>query len=306
MNDIRLPPAVHPGDRVGVAALSGPLDPERLDAGLEALAALGFEPIPARNLRSRHDLFAGRDAERLAGFHELVGDSGVKAIFFARGGHGMLRLLPGIDWALVARHPRAYVGYSDATPFLNYLATRLGLVSFHGPMIATDLARGLDDEERSSLLGALAGEPDLEIDLGGYARAPSSPVTGPLLGGCLSLIAATLGTRWAPSFGGSILLLEDVGEPLYRIDRMLTHLGLSGSLTGIRGIAIGALRGIDEPADRESTVPGRIAEALPDVAVAWGLPAGHAGPNRTFPLGATARLETGAARLLIEPPAPLR
>ena len=101
----RLPPPVRPGARIGVAALSGPVDADRLDAGLAALLALGFEVVAARNLRRRHDLFAGTDRERLAGFHELASDPSLAAIFFARGGHGLLRVLPEIDWALLARHP---------------------------------------------------------------------------------------------------------------------------------------------------------------------------------------------------------
>ena len=95
------------GDRVGVAALSGPVKPERLERGLAALVELGYEPIVARNLGARADLFAGDDRERLAAFHELAADESIAAIFFARGGHGLLRILPGIDWALLSRRPRA-------------------------------------------------------------------------------------------------------------------------------------------------------------------------------------------------------
>jgi len=116
MRTARLPPPVLPGDRVGVAALSGPVDPERLEAGLEALAGLGFEPVPAANLglQSRDGLFAGTDDERLAAFHELAADPEIRAIVFARGGHGILRLLPGIDWdhlaAVSARGARRVLG----------------------------------------------------------------------------------------------------------------------------------------------------------------------------------------------------
>ncbi|HEX6864125.1 MAG TPA: LD-carboxypeptidase, partial [Thermoanaerobaculia bacterium] len=133
---VHLPPPAGPGDRVGVAALSGPVDPAKLEAGISALRGLGFEPVLADNLLSRQGFLAGTDAERLAAFHRLVADPSLTAIFFSRGGYGLMRLLPALDWDLLARHPRAYVGYSDLTPFLLGLVERLGLVSFHGPLVA--------------------------------------------------------------------------------------------------------------------------------------------------------------------------
>ncbi len=154
-----LPPPAGPGDRVGVAALSGPVDPGRLAEGVEALKRLGFEPVLADNLLQRHGLFAGSDAERLAGFHRLAADPDLPVILFARGGHGVLRILPDLDWDLLARRPRAYMGFSDLTPFLLAVVHRLGLVAFHGPMVAADLARGLSAEDEASFLAALAGRP---------------------------------------------------------------------------------------------------------------------------------------------------
>lgn len=290
-----------PGARVGVAALSGPVDSESLRRGLEALSALGFVPVPAPNVSARtpERLHAGSDDERLDGFHELAADPDVAAIFFARGGHGLLRLLPRLDWDLLASRPRAYVGYSDLTPLLLELTRRLGLVTFHGPMVAADLARGLEPDERSSFLDALAGRLPREVPLAGAAAGAAE---GPLLGGCLSMLTATLGTPWAPELDGSLLFLEDVGEPLYRLDRMLTHLALSHRLTGIRGLILGhaaAADRVDEAAappvwvERGLAVAGR--SGLP---VGWGAPAGHQAPNHTLPLGAAARLQglTAAGR----------
>lgn len=294
-----LPPAVASGDRVGVAALSGPVDPGRLERGLAALARLGFEPVPAANLRSRQGLFAGADDERLAAFHALAGDPSVKAIVFARGGHGVLRLLPRIDWHLLARHPRAYVGYSDLTPFLLAVVRRLGLVAFHGPMAAADLARGLSEAEERSLLDALAGRVARTLPVAGWLR--EGPAEGPLLGGCLSLLASVQGTPWAPDLSGALLFWEDVEEPRYRIDRMLTHLGLSGSLAAIRGMAIGHCRPTDADPVTEAGGPGWLAESLAGHGwpVAWGLQAGHEAPNLTLPLGAPARLDPRSGALVV-------
>jgi len=294
-----LPPPVRSGDRVGVAALSGVVDPEKLELGLAELASLGFEPVLASNLLARDGLFAGSDDERLRGLHDLALDRSLSAIVFARGGHGALRLLPRIDWSTLAAVPRAYVGYSDLTPFLLQVVERLGLVAFHGPMVAADFARGLGDDERQSFLGALAGETPLIYPAEG-AVGPSEPARGALLGGCLSLLTSTLGTPFATDFDGSLLFWEEVGEPLYRIDRMLTHLRLSGSLRAVRGAIIGRVRGIDEATDSPSEVPRRMAEHAPDVPVLWGLPAGHEAPNWTLPLGLPARIDGESARLIVE------
>jgi muramoyltetrapeptide carboxypeptidase len=324
----RLPPPVGPGDRVGVAALSGPVDPERLERGLSALRGMGFEPVVAANALSRHGLFAGGDVERLAGFHRLAADRDIAAIFFARGGHGVLRVLPGIDWELLGRRPRAYVGYSDLTPLLLGVVQRLGLVAFHGPMVAADLARGMPTEDAASLLGALAGRYPVSqplgpaVRLGGASGAPA----GPLLGGCLSLLAATLGTPYFPDLAGSLLFWEDVGEPPYRIDRMLTHLRLSGTLAGLQGMIVGHLNGGETapaamtpvtsatpviptigPCDdlraavRDASFRAVVADALAGLAwpIAWGQPSGHRPPNRTLPLGLPARLSAGAAELVL-------
>ncbi len=292
---VRPPPAVHPGDRVGVAALSGPVDPERLEAGLQAVAEMGYEPVEAVNLRTRLGLFAGSDDERLEGFHRLAADPSVRAIIFARGGHGVLRLLPRIDWRLLARHPRAYVGYSDLTPFLLGVVARLGLVAFHGPMVAADLARGLTTAEAKSLRAALGGLFEARLPL--TFEAGSEVAEGPILGGCLSMLTATLGTAFAPVLDGAILFFEDVNEPLYRLDRMLTHLRLSGSLNGLKGLIAGHLT-CDASAGSASGEPAEtLPEHLRELAaeggwpVAWGLPVGHVGPNLTIPLGFSARLE---------------
>ena len=296
------PPVVRPGDRVGVAALSGPVDPERLGAGLEALRQLGFEPVVAANLAGSTGLFAGEDDQRLAGFHDLLTEPGLRAVIFARGGHGLLRLLPRIDWDLLARRPLAYVGYSDLTPFLLEVVRRLGVAAFHGPMVAVDLARGLDGAETDSLLGALAG--DLPTALPVRCSAGEADCRGRLLGGCLSMLAATLGTGFAPSLDGSILFWEDVDEPLYRLDRMLTQLRLSGSLTGLRGMVVGELTPTDVGPEPQPTLPEIVEELARDHgwSVAYGCPSGHCQPNLTLPLGLPARLEPDPGRLVVGEP----
>ena len=299
----QLPPPAGPGDRVGVAALSGPVDPARLEAGLAALRRLGFEPVVAPNVLSRHGLFAGSDAERLDAFHRLAADPSLSAIFFARGGSGLMRLLPAIDWDLLRRHPRAYIGYSDLTPFLLEIVRRLGLVAFHGSMVAADLARGLLPEEEESLLGALAGRYPTEIPFSRWLREPvSGEARGVLLGGCLSLLTATLGTPFAPELEGGLVFWEDLNEPPYKVDRMLTHLGLSGNLANIAGMIVGQIENGQK--DGSLDWPGLIAESVAGFSwpVGWGLPSGHFAPNWTLPLGLPARLaslDNGGLRLVL-------
>ncbi|MFY9821338.1 MAG: LD-carboxypeptidase [Thermoanaerobaculia bacterium] len=294
-----LPPPAGPGDRVGVAALSGPVDPRRLEAGVAALRRLGFEPVLADNLLSRHGLFAGTDAERLAAFHRLAADPDLPVMLFARGGHGVLRILPGIDWDLLARRPRAYMGYSDLTPFLLAVVRRLGLVAFHGPMVAADLARGMSPEDEASFLTGLAGRYPAELPV--TALRPGSAARGPLLGGCLSLLTSTLGTSWAPDLAGAVVFWEDIDEPLFRIDRMLTHLGLSGSLENIAGMIVGHLGESQESGREAVDWPGQVAVSLARYSwpLAWGLASGHVPPNRTLPLGQMARLDAEAGRLVL-------
>jgi muramoyltetrapeptide carboxypeptidase len=295
------PPPVVAGDRVGVAALSGPVAPERLASGLAGLRELGYEPVVARNAEARTGLFAGDDRERLSAFHELISDPTLRAVFFVRGGHGLLRVLPEIDWALVGARELAWVGYSDVTPLLLEIVRRFGLTTFHGPMVGVELARGLAAEERVSLQSALAGQPQ-EIPFAGRLRRGAGEAV--LLGGCLSLLTATLGTPYFPDLEDAFLFWEDTNEPHYRVDRMLTHLRVSGSLRGVKGMIVGSCNCSDSDPQAEAAEAAwlesaaEIAAALPGPSV-WGLPAGHDAPNWTLPLGRVARILSDEPRLLV-------
>ncbi|MDE2922242.1 MAG: LD-carboxypeptidase [Acidobacteriota bacterium] len=298
---VERPPAAKPGDRVGIAALSGRIDPDRLAAGAAALEELGFEPVLASNLLpeaslSGRPLFAGSDRERLEAFHELVADESVAAIVFARGGYGVPRILEHVDWTLLASRPRPYIGYSDVTPFLLALVTRTGTMAFHGPM-AVDFARGLLPEERRSFLNALAGRLPgpwaLEgVSVGSSAGRPQA-IEGRLLGGCLTMLAATVGTGLLPAFQDSVLVLEDIDEPEYRIDRLLTQLRVSGQAAGVRAVIAGHFTNCDA---RPSLID--FAELL-GVPLFAGLPAGHQAPNHTLPLGASVTLDPRNAILRV-------
>jgi muramoyltetrapeptide carboxypeptidase len=281
--------------------------------GLSALRDLGYEPVSASNLNSRHGILAGPDDERVAAFHDLIADDSLAAVVFARGGHGLLRVLPQLDWDLIARRPRAWVGYSDLTPFLLQIVERTNLVAFHGPMLGAELARGLDATEAASFDAALTQQTPLRYPLRWLRQADAE---GPILGGCLSLLTAVLGTEWATSFEDALLFIEDVNEPLHRVDRMLTHLRLSGTLAGVRGVIAGHFGEGWEQAIRDNGSAGsetggataapaawhRETVLVPPGPIATGLPCGHGIPNLTLPLGAHGVLDAARSELLIEVP----
>jgi muramoyltetrapeptide carboxypeptidase len=277
-----------------VAALSGAVDPVALDRGLAALSALGFEVVIADNVRTKWGIFAGEESERLDGFHRLAADPSLSAIFFARGGSGVLGLLPGIDWDLLSHFPRAYVGYSDLTPLLLQIVERLGLVAFHGPMVAPDLGRGMSPAEEGSLLDAIAGREQTLSASHGFCEGSAA---GMVLGGCFSMLVSTLGTEWMPDLSDALLFLEDIDEPDYRIDRMLTQLHLSGNLTKIRGMVLGYLGKTWDTATTDDW-QCRTLDRF-DGPVVGGFQVGHGVPNYTLPLGLEGRLDGERCELII-------
>lgn len=292
-----LPPPLTSSARIGVAALSGAVDGATLVRGLEVLETAGFDVVSASNLGRKHGLFAGSDAERLAGFHELAADPTIEAILFARGGHGLLRLLPDIDWDLLGRRPRWFVGYSDLTPLLTQVVSRFGWVALHGPLVAADPV--LEAGELEALRGAMSGTWPYEAALAGVTGGWQD-VSGPLVGGCLSLMTSLLGTEWATSAAESVLFLEDTHEPLYRVDRMLQQMRLAGAFDGVHGVVLGSFETrAGELYEPEAVVASVRDAAGAGVPVAWGCPSGHCRPNATLGLGARARVEPETLRLVL-------
>jgi muramoyltetrapeptide carboxypeptidase len=280
---------------VGVCAPAGPVDEESLERGLAELRALGFEPRVSQGVRARTGFTAGPAADRLRDLHALLADDSVAAVMAARGGAGAGWLLRGLDADLVRAQAKLLIGYSDLT-FLHLYWDRLGIASLHGPMVARELGSGAYD--RDSLLWALTGEG------APYATGPddllplrAGEAEGVVRGGCLSLLAAAAGTPWALDPGDDTLLfVEDVDEPPYRVDRLLLQLRESGALRRVKGIVFGDMQGCSPPvsADYDLTeVIGRALDGL-EVPIALGLSSGHT-RNRfvSLPLGVRARLACG-------------
>lgn len=289
------PRALARGDLIGVCAPAGAVAEARLDRGVAGLRELGFAVRVAEGARTRTGFTAGSAEDRLRELQSLVADPDVAAIVCARGGAGSAWLLGGLDPALLRSRPKPLVGYSDITLLHLYLG-RLRMVSLHGPMVAHELASGAF--HRESLLWALTGEG------APYATEPDELETlrtgsaeGRLRGGCLSLLAAAAGTPWALApHDDTILFVEDVDEPPYRIDRMLFQLRQSGALEDVRGIVFGDMRGCSPRMDADYTLEDVIRQALDgvDVPIALGLSSGHTrSPNVTLPFGVRARLDCG-------------
>jgi muramoyltetrapeptide carboxypeptidase len=279
--------------------VSGPVDESRLDAGLAALRSKGYRVVESSNLRRRDGFLAGSDAERAAGYRELVRDPEVDAIFFARGGYGASRVLARLDPEEIRSNVKIHLGGSDLTALFAFVAKHASLTTAYGPMVALQIAGSADLDWEHVLSGKLP-EP--------AAVTPESVVAagtgeGPLVGGCLSLVASLCGTPEAIAARGAVLFWEDVGEETYRLDRMLTQLERSGTFDGLQGMVIGSIapgrrEGAESPEEVRSWLTKRFAGS--PFPVAAGFPAGHLAGTRTLPLGARVRvdLERGAIDFL--------
>ena len=297
---MRLPPLLSAGARVALVAPAGPLTgPEELDTSIANARSLGWEPVAGANVLARHGYLGGTDAERLQDLNAALADESVDAIWSARGGYGAMRLLPHVDWAALSRRPRALIGFSDITALHAAASTRCGLVTYHAPT-----ARGaLTDFSRSSLARAVIEGSDPCGRAEGARTVRGGRTRGRLVGGNLALLAALAGTPYAPDYDGALLVLEDVGEPAYRIDRMLTQLRLSGALSTIAGLVVGHFT---QPAPGHELSPHSLDLLVAEAADVAGVPAivgaplGHIDDQWTIPLGATARLDADALTLTVE------
>lgn len=291
MVHVPLPKPLDRGARVGVFALAGAPDPERLQAGLEFLRGKGFVPVVADNVATWTGYLAGDDRARIAGLRGLL-DQGVDALLAARGGYGTMRVLEDLPWPELEAFRGWVVGFSDLTALHAALARRGSVATLHGP-VATSLAR--EGPARDALIAWLRGAPAsplFRIPPGGVLR--SGKATGRAIGGNLSLLAALVGTDWEPDYDGAVLFLEDVDEPLFRLDRLLTQLRLSSRLDGVCAIVAGSLHrcGRGEINVRRRWL-SLLAEAAPAGAVVVaGLPFGHGARNMPFPLGCAVTVDT--------------
>ncbi|HEX5633527.1 MAG TPA: LD-carboxypeptidase [Gemmatimonadales bacterium] len=309
------PPKLAPGARIAIVAPSAPcLELDDFARADELCRALGYEPAPGRHLRRRDGYLAGTDEERAADLNDALRDDRIDAIWCVRGGYGLTRILDRIDYDAARRRPKAIIGFSDVTALLNAMLEVAGIVTFHGPTARAAMPpfsrwhfdRVLTAPGAAGRLGRLPQPADVLVPkenrivplAGGVAE-------GPLVGGNLTLLQCLIGTRYLPDLDGAILFLEDVGEPLYRVDRMLAHLRAVGALGKLAGVAVGRFtemkREMGDGAFGFDEVLGQYLAPL-RIPVALGFPVGHIDDQWTLPLGVRARLDATAGDLeLLEP-----
>ncbi|MFI2640683.1 LD-carboxypeptidase [Streptomyces sp. NPDC018610] len=305
MKELLRPARLAPGARVAVVAPSGPVPEERLQAGLDVLRDWDLDPVVAPHVLDRHGAFpylAGADADRAADLQGAWCDPAVDAVLCARGGYGAQRMVDLLDWdAMRAVGPKVFVGFSDITALHEAFATRLGLVTLHGPMAAgVDFVKNAraQDHLKATLF---APETVRTIASGGTALVPGR-ARGVTLGGCLALLAADLGTPHArPSAAGGLLCLEDVGEETYRLDRYLTQLLRAGWLDGVRGVLLGSWESCEGPDRVRTLLADRLGDLGIPVAEEFGF--GHCEGASTIPFGVTAELDADAGTLTLDAPA---
>lgn len=261
--------------------------------------SLGWEPVVGDHVLERMGYLAGTDRHRLVDFNRFAGDDAIDGIWCLRGGYGAMRILDQLDYDAWRRRPKALIGYSDVTAIHQAIAVRCGLVTYHGPMARLELT----ELSRASLRAAVI---DGENPCGVAAEAVtlrSGRARGRLTGGNLALVAGLANTPFAAALDGGILVLEDVNEPVYRLDRMLTQLRLSGALDNLAGLAFGQFTDIPPDAANDDRPLGDLLQEVADrcsVPCLAGIPLGHVADQWTFPLGAMAELDADAKSIVVE------
>ena len=300
------PKRLRPGDKVAIVSPASSFLREEFDKGVAEIQRLGFEPVFEESVFAQHGGYlSGEGRVRATAFLNAWRDPSVSALIAVRGGYGSVHLLPFLEKEDLRQTPKAFIGYSDLTTVLTYLTGRCGIVSFHGPMLDRRLSRGIDAYDRESFVGALTrAEPLGELGSAHLETFNTGEAAGPLMGGTLAQLIASLGTPYAfDPPRGYVLFLEDVGERPFRLDRMITQLRLSGVLDRAAAIVLGDFVDCDEPG---AALVGKsvLASLLKDFngPVVHGFPSGHTrGPLVTLPFGVRARVvANGHPRVIIE------
>ncbi len=294
------PRRLRPGATLGIIAPASPGDAQVAAAGLELLRAKGFSLQVGRSCDQKSGFLSGPDRERAADIHAMFADPNINGILCLRGGYGTMRLLDLLDYELIRTHPKVFVGYSDITALHTAIGQRSGLVTFHGPMVASDMGHEMPDYTWNGFSRAVMNDHPLGRLSNPACTAPPSwlaagKARGILAGGNLSLIVSTLGTPYELDTAGKILCLEEVGEAPYRLDRMLTQLLLAGKLQAAAGIVFDMCAGCDDADDTpgfttEEVLQERLGQ-LP-VPVLSRFYFGHTSEKSTLPFGISAELDS--------------
>jgi muramoyltetrapeptide carboxypeptidase len=305
---MRKPPPLEPGSRIAIVAPASPFARDEFDRGVAELTRLGFVPIWDESVFATESGYLAGSAElRARSFMKYWNDPTVSALIAVRGGYGSVHLLPLLHAPTLVAAPKLFIGYSDNTSVLSWLTCGCGITALHGPMLERRLASGTAGYDERSFLALTGDGTGLELAPEGLEVLRPGRAQGPLYGGTIEQLIASLGTPFAfapPE--GCVLFLEDVNERPYRIDRMLTQLRLSGVLGRARALVFGEMCGCDEPGGKLTAreVIANLTAGFPGP-VLFGFPSGHTdGPCWTLPLGVDVRVEsTPHPLLVIEDPA---
>lgn len=300
------PRRLEPGARIAVVAPASPFQRAEFDAGVLEIERLGFEPVWNDSVFARDGYVAGSPEFRAAALTRYLADPAIHAVIAVRGGYGSAQVLPLLDPALVRTSLKPIIGYSDITALLAYTTQVCGVVSFHGPMLEGRLAKGELGYDRASFLRAVTIDAPMgEFDVPELETIVTGEASGPILGGTITQVLASLGTPYAfDPPAGYVLFFDEVAERPYRLDRMVTQLRQSGLLARASAIVVGELPRCDEPGG-EFTGRAVIAQLLADFPgpVLAGFPSGHtSGPQQTIPFGVRARVvaDRQRPRVIIE------
>lgn len=306
MIEALIPPRLRTGDLIGlVSPASPPRDDALIMRGISALTAEGYPLRLGWSVGAQDGYLAGSDRLRAADLMDMFEDDRVRAIFCTRGGYGSARLLDQLDYSVISAHPKILVGFSDVTALSLALFAKAGLITFAGPMVAAEFASGIRPVATQALWQMLRERkksrqlPNCDHTIvlhGGSAE-------GTLLGGNLAVLCSLIGTPWLPDFRGAILFLEDVGESVYRIDRLLLQLKYAGILKQLSGILLGSFTAVPEDAPNRALAAVFKEYFLPlDVPVLSGIPFGHIPEKITLPIGSRIRLDAERKKITVLQP----
>ena len=291
-----IPPFLQPGDVIGICAPARKVSPEEMKDGIDLLLAKGFQVKVSQHLYGEFNQFSGTDDERASDLQSLIDDSDVKAIVFARGGYGWVRIIDQINFSSLEKHPKWLIGFSDVTVLHSHLNSHLSMCTLHAPMMINLMNEKRNEDATDTTIDILTGKNIRYSEKNLNALNRNGICEGELVGGNLSLLYALAGTPSDLATDDKILFIEDLDEYLYHIDRMMMQLKRAGKLTNLKGLIVGGMSDM-----RDNTIPfGKSAVEIISEAVAeynypvcFDFPSGHIDRNLPLVLGADVRLEVG-------------